>query len=104
MAQETRRGTTFMLMAYPHPELQFTHVLPYGALIHDHGVQFVIFSRSATAMRMFLYDKVEDTEPAEILKFDRETDYDENEPAGMFFCIAFLWLLAVFGLASWFFG
>jgi glycogen operon protein len=63
-----------MLMAYPHPELQFTHILPYGALIHDRGVQFVIFSRSATAMRVLLYDRLEDTEPAEILSFDRETD------------------------------
>lgn len=41
-----------MLMAHPHPELQFTHLLPYGALVHDSGVQFVVFSRSATAMRV----------------------------------------------------
>ena len=45
-----------MLMAHPHPELQFTHLLPYGALIHDRGVQFVVFSRNATAMRLLLYD------------------------------------------------
>jgi len=63
-----------MLMAHPHPELQFTHLLPYGALIHDRGVQFVVFSRSATAMRLLLFDNVEDTEPAEIVTFDRETD------------------------------
>jgi len=63
-----------MLMRQPLPELQFTHVLPYGALIHDGGVQFVIFSRSATAMRLLLYDQVNDAEPAEILEFDRETD------------------------------
>ena len=43
-----------------HPELQFTHVLPYGALVHDGGVQFVVFSRSATAMRLLLYDNVDD--------------------------------------------
>ena len=47
-----------MLMAHPHPELQFTHLLPYGALLHDRGVQFVVFSRSATAMRLLLYDHV----------------------------------------------
>jgi len=41
-----------MLMLHRHPALQFHHPLPYGAILHDQGVQFVIFSRSATAMRM----------------------------------------------------
>ena len=63
-----------MLMARPHPELQFTHLLPYGALLYDRGVQFVVFSRSATAMRLLLYESVGDREPSEILHFDRETD------------------------------
>ncbi len=61
-----------MLMAHPHPELQFAHLLPYGALIHDHGVQFVTFSRSAAAMRLLLYNDVNDLEPSEILSFDPE--------------------------------
>ena len=59
-----------MLMVHPHPELQFTHPLPYGAILHDGGVQFVVFSRSATAMRVLLYDNVDDREPAEIIDFD----------------------------------
>lgn len=63
-----------MLMVHPHPELQFTHVLPYGAVLHERGVRFVVFSRSATAMRLLLYDNVEDREPIEIVDFDRETD------------------------------
>src|SRR5690554_1053642 len=63
-----------MLMVHPHPELQFTHLLPYGALIHDRGVQFVVFSRSATAMRLLLYDRQEDSEPSEVIHFKRETD------------------------------
>ena len=63
-----------MLMAHPHPELQFTHSLPYGALISDRGVQFVVFSRSATAMRLLLYDEVTDREPAETIGFNSETD------------------------------
>ena len=63
-----------MLMR-PHPlQLQFTHLLPYGALIHDGGVQFVVFSRSATSMKLLLYDRVEDTEPVDIIRFDRDTD------------------------------
>ena len=63
-----------MLMAHPHPELQFMHLLPYGALLHDRGVQFVTFSRSATAMRVLLYDHVDDHDPAEIIELDQDTD------------------------------
>ena len=63
-----------MLMRHPHPELQFTHFLPYGALIHDGGVQFIVFSRSATKMRLLLYDRVEDREPEDIIEFDPDTD------------------------------
>jgi glycogen operon protein len=58
----------------PHPALHFTHPLPYGPILHDGGVQFVIFSRSATAMRLLLYDLVTDREPAEVIEFDRESD------------------------------
>ncbi len=63
-----------MLMRHPHPELQFAYKLPYGAVVTDRGVQFVVFSRSATAMRVLLYDKVDDREPSEIIEFDRDTD------------------------------
>ena len=59
-----------MLMRHSHPELQLTHILPYGAVVHDRGVQFVIFSRSATSMRLLLFDDVDDFEPAEIIEFD----------------------------------
>jgi len=63
-----------MLMLHRHPSLQFSHPLPYGAIVHDNGVQFVVFSRSATAMRVLLYNKVTDREPSEIIVFDRECD------------------------------
>ena len=63
-----------MLMAHPHPELQFTHHMPYGAILHERGVQFVVFSRNATEMRLLLYNKVEDTEPEDIIELDRDTD------------------------------
>ena len=52
--------------------LRFTHPLPYGAIVHDGGVQFVVFSRSATAMRVLLYKRTSDPEPAEIIDFDPE--------------------------------
>ena len=48
----------------PLPPLQFSQALPYGAVLHDKGVQFVVYSRSATAMRVLLYDQVADPFPA----------------------------------------
>ena len=49
------------IMRHTHPDLQFMHLLPYGAVLHDHGTQFVVFSRSATSMKLLLYDDAEDT-------------------------------------------
>ncbi len=63
-----------MLMRQPLPELQFTYTLPYGATVSDRGVQFTIFSRSATAMRILLYAHVDDREPSEIIELDRACD------------------------------
>lgn len=63
-----------MLKMPTHPSLQFTQPLPYGAILHERGVQFIVFSRSATAMRLLLYDAPEDREPSEIIAFDRESD------------------------------
>ncbi len=59
-----------MHMRQTQPKLQFTHMLPYGAVMHDQGVQFVIFSRHATEMRLLLYDDVEDREPTDVIDFD----------------------------------
>ena len=50
--------------------LRFTHPLPYGAIVQEGGVQFVIFSRRATAMRVLLYDAAADPEPGEVINFD----------------------------------
>jgi len=58
----------------PLPPLQFSHPLPYGAVLHDKGVQFVLYSRSATAVRVLLYDAVDATEPAEVIALDPATD------------------------------
>jgi glycogen operon protein len=63
-----------MLMMARQLGLQFTHPLPYGAILHDHGVQFVVFSRSATSMRVLLYDHVESREPSDTIVFNREND------------------------------
>jgi isoamylase len=57
-------------MSQRHAALKFTHPLPYGAIVHDGGVQFVVFSRNATALRVLLYDAVDDREPTDIIEFD----------------------------------
>ena len=58
----------------PLPTLQFNHPLPYGAVLRDKGVQFVVYSHSATGMRVLLYDRVNDTEPAEVIQLDPSRD------------------------------
>ncbi|MEN6450917.1 MAG: glycogen debranching protein GlgX [Thermoguttaceae bacterium] len=52
--------------------LRFAHPLPYGAIVHDGGVQFVVFSRRATAMRVLLYENPSDPEPTDQVDFDPE--------------------------------
>ncbi len=63
-----------MLMRQPCPDLQFAYHPPYGAALLEKSVKFSVFSRSATEMRLLLYNKVGDREPAEIIDFDRDTD------------------------------
>ncbi len=53
-------------------ELRFTHPLSYGAIAHDGGVQFVVFSRRATAMRVLFYDAVHDPDPTDVVELDPE--------------------------------
>lgn len=54
--------------------LQFNHLLPYGAVVHDNGVQFVVVSRNATEMRLLLYNDVNDTEPFDVVEFDPKSN------------------------------
>jgi isoamylase len=71
--------------------MQFAYPLPYGAVLHHgpapvgaapggqhgygpSGVQFVVYSHSATAMRVLLYDAVDDPEPSEVIAFDPAKD------------------------------
>ena len=44
-------------------QLRFDYPLPYGAIVHEGGAQFVVFSRSATAMRVLLYEDVNSPSP-----------------------------------------
>jgi glycogen operon protein len=82
-AMPSRKPTAVVQRAHaeqPLPPLQFSHPLPYGALLRDRyglevqGVQFVVYSRSATAMRVLLYDAVDDPEPSEVIALDPNKD------------------------------
>lgn len=63
-----------MKMKKPHLHMQFTHTVPYGAIPNEEGVQFLVFSRNATAINVLLYDQVDDMEPSEVISFHPETD------------------------------
>src|SRR4029079_5920923 len=54
--------------------MQFRYPLPYGAILQEGGVQFVVYSRSATAMRVLLYRRVTDREPHRVVTFNPSTD------------------------------
>ncbi len=56
------------------PQLQFNYPLPYGAVLRDGGVQFSVFSKSATAMRVLLYEGVQDREPNKLIEFNPATN------------------------------
>ncbi len=43
-------------------------------MLRDGGVQFVVFSRSATAMRVLLYDTVNDADPSRVIEFNPGSD------------------------------
>ncbi|MCG8448715.1 MAG: glycogen debranching enzyme, partial [Pirellulales bacterium] len=54
--------------------MQFHYPLPYGAILQDAGVQFAVYSHSATAMRVLLYRRTTDREPYRIVEFNPTTD------------------------------
>ncbi|MEN0110119.1 MAG: glycogen debranching protein GlgX [Planctomycetota bacterium] len=56
------------------PPMQFSYPLPYGAVLREDGVQFVVFSKSATAMRVLLYKHVGDREPHRLIELNPDTD------------------------------
>ena len=49
-------NTVHQSRSSPASRVAVHYPLPYGAILHEGGVQFVVFSRSATAMRLLLYD------------------------------------------------
>jgi glycogen operon protein len=70
----TSAGQPRFVMPITHNYMQFHYPLPYGAILQEAGVQFVVYSRSATAMRVLLYRKITDREPYRIVEFNPSTD------------------------------
>ena len=56
------------------PLFRFSYQLPFGAILHEGGVQFSVVSRMATSMKLLLYDKPEDPDPAETVLFNPTTN------------------------------
>jgi len=67
-------GQTRFAMPKSHNFMQFHYPLPYGAIVKESGVQFVVYSRSATAMRLLLYRQVQDRDPYRTVEFNPATD------------------------------
>ncbi len=67
-------GQARFVMPKPHRTLQFHYPLPYGAVVQEDGVQFVVYSRSATAMRVLLYRRPSDRDPHRVVVFNPSTD------------------------------
>ncbi|MEM9353943.1 MAG: glycogen debranching protein GlgX [Planctomycetota bacterium] len=67
-------GQPRVIMPSPQESMQFRYPLPYGAILQDKGVQFVVYSRSATAMRVLLYRRAGDREPSRVIEFNPATD------------------------------
>jgi isoamylase len=61
-------------MQLTHPVAHFSHPLPYGAILIDSGVQFLVFSRAATNVSILLYDQVTDLDPAQVIELDPQND------------------------------
>ncbi len=61
-------------MAETRTELQFRHSLPFGPIVRPDGVQFVVYSRNATALRILLYDRPDAKKPSKIIPLTQDRD------------------------------
>src|SRR5687767_11346453 len=47
---------------------------PVGATVTDGGVNFSLFSRTATGVELLLFDREDDARPARVVRFDPAAD------------------------------
>jgi isoamylase len=50
------------------------HSSPLGAVLKEHGVNFSLFSRSATGVGLLLFDRADDARPARVIRIDPTTN------------------------------
>ena len=67
-------GHSSIVMPKSQRFMQFRYPLPYGAIVQDAGVQFAVYSHSATAMRVLLYRRSTDREPYRMVEFNPASD------------------------------
>ena len=48
------------------------HSWPLGATVVDSGINFSLFSRSATGVKLLLFDREDDARPARMMRLDPE--------------------------------
>ncbi len=63
-----------MLMRYPRVASEFRPVSTCGAVATENGVDFSVYSHSATGMRLLLYDHCGDADPSEIIHLKPRRD------------------------------
>ena len=74
LADPTLASQQNVIMPPSQRFMQFRYPLPYGAIVQEAGVQFSVYSHSATAMRVLLYKRVTDREPYRIVEFNPVSD------------------------------
>src|SRR5262245_60155944 len=61
-------------LAAINPNALAGHSSPLGAVLEKHGVNFSLFSRSATGVELLLFDGVDDARPARVIRIDPTTN------------------------------
>lgn len=56
--------------ARPRPRMRQGESFPLGAWVQRGGTNFSVFSKSATLIELLLFDRVDDAEPATVIKLD----------------------------------
>jgi isoamylase len=57
-----------------NPGLAIGRAAPLGATVRDGGVNFSVFSRTASAIELLLFDREDDPRPARVIAFDSHGD------------------------------
>ena len=58
-----------------HPVGHTGHSAPLGATVVDGGVNFSLFSRSATGVELLFFDREDDARPARVMRLDPATNH-----------------------------